>query len=130
MEMSLAAVPDDKSLCWSGSKCQRMVVESIDNDEPLGVVELDGLPKGPRGSIAVVVTLRVTAQQVLEIEARETKSGKSVRAKLATRHTADTIRRKLGLPATPTHDQLKNRKPRRRPAGVWGWLTSLFGRKS
>ena len=33
MEMSLAAVPDDKSLCWSGSKCQRMVVESIDNDE-------------------------------------------------------------------------------------------------
>jgi molecular chaperone DnaK len=103
--------------------------ESIDNDEPLGVVELDGLPKGPRGSIAVVVTLRVTAQQVLEIEARETKSGKSVRAKLATRHTAETIRRKLGLPATPTHDQLKNRKPRRRPAGVWGWLTSLFGRK-
>ena len=40
MEMSLAAVPDDKSLCWSGSKCQRMVVESIDNDEGKTLIEI------------------------------------------------------------------------------------------
>lgn len=103
--------------------------ESVENDEPLGVVELNDLPKGPRGSVTVIVTLRVTSQQVLEIEARETRTGKGVKAKLATKHTAETIRRKLGLPATPSKDANKSKRLQRRGTGVWGWLSGLFKRR-
>jgi len=104
--------------------------ENVDNDDPLGVIELAGLPKGPKGSVSVVINLRVTAQQVLEIQARETKTGKSVVANFATKNTGEDVRRKMGLPGALSHDELKRRKTRRsRIKGVWSWLTSLFKKK-
>lgn len=104
--------------------------ENVDNDDPLGVIELAGLPKGPKGSVSVVINLRVTAQQVLEIQARETKTGKSVVANFATKNTGEDVRRKMGLPGALSHEELKRRKTRRsRIKGVWSWLTSLFKKK-
>ncbi|MFO0722153.1 MAG: Hsp70 family protein [Myxococcota bacterium] len=105
--------------------------ENVDNDDPLGIIELNGLPRGPKGSVTVIINLRVTAQQVLEIQARETKTGKSIQASFGTKHTGEEVRKKMGLPGQLSHEELKARRSKRsRIKGVWSWLTGLFKRKS
>jgi molecular chaperone DnaK (HSP70) len=102
--------------------------DSVDRDEPLGIVELDKLPPGPKGTVSVLVTLGVNSECVLEVKAREPKTGRTVGARLATQHTTEEIRKKLRLPPAPTKTEVeRHRALQHRPKGVWGWLTRLFG---
>src|SRR6185295_634699 len=95
--------------------------ENVDQDEPLGVIELDHLPKGPKGSIGVLVTLRVNGECVLEVNARETKTGRTVGARLATKHTSQELRKKLHLPPAISPSEVQKRRASlHRPKGVWG----------
>jgi molecular chaperone DnaK (HSP70) len=103
--------------------------EQVDDAEPLGIIELDHLPKGPKGAIGVLVTLKVTADCVLEVSARETKTNRVVHSRLATKQTNEELRKKLKLPPAPSKAEARrHRSELHRPKGVWGWITRLFGR--
>jgi molecular chaperone DnaK len=102
--------------------------ERVEFNEPLGILKMTDLPPGPKGSVTVDLTIQVTAECVLEVVAKETKSGRIVRSRLGTKDTPEALRQKLGLPAQPTHEELERRKTlTNHPKGVWGWLTRLFG---
>ena len=62
------------------------------------------LPKGPRGTVVVEVTIGVDAECLLEIGAREPTTGRHIVARMVTRHTTEELRTRLGLPPTPSHD--------------------------
>lgn len=103
--------------------------EHVDDTDPLGIIELEHLPKGPKGSIGVLVTLKVNGDCVLEVSARENRSKRVVRSRLATKQTNDELRRKLKLPPAPSKAEVqRHRSELHRPKGVWGWITRLFGR--
>lgn len=99
----------------------------VQNNEPLGMLLVPNLPKGPRGSVSVDVELEVNEECILRLSATETKSGKKVEAQFGTKDTPEDLRRKLGLPDTPTHAEMERMKEEaNRPKGVWRWLTGLF----
>ncbi|MEQ8276597.1 MAG: Hsp70 family protein [Deltaproteobacteria bacterium] len=104
--------------------------ERVEDNEPLGILTLDELPKGPRGTVVIEVTLSVDAECVLDVKAREPTSGNTVAARMVTKGTAEELRVRLGLPAQPTHEELERRRQKKldRPKKVWRWITGLFRR--
>jgi molecular chaperone DnaK len=103
--------------------------ERVENNEPLGMLHLSGMPPGQKGSVSVLVTMKVTAECILELTAREMKTGKTVKSKLGTKDTPEALRAKLGLPPKPVRTTMnRNRLVTNQPKGVWSWLTKLFKR--
>jgi molecular chaperone DnaK len=84
----------------------------------LGSIRVDELPKAPRGSAKVDITFRLSREAVLSISAREESSGREETLVLAARETADQLREKLSDETAPAA-----RKP-----GVFGTLRRWFGR--
>ncbi len=105
--------------------------ERVEDNEPLGILTLEDLPKGPRGTVVIEVTLSVDAECVLDVKAREPTSGGTVAARMVTKGTAEELRVRLGLPAQPTHEELERRRQKKldRPKKVWRWITGLFRRE-
>jgi molecular chaperone DnaK (HSP70) len=105
--------------------------EFVADNEPLGVLCLEGLPKGPRGTVVVEVTIGVDAECLLEIGAREPTTGRHIVARMVTRHTTEELRTRLGLPPTPSHEELERRRRaiHDRPKKVWRWITGLFKKR-
>lgn len=104
--------------------------ELVTDNEPLGMLYLEDLPPGPRGAVAIEVTMEVNAECILQVHAREMSTNREVSARMVTRGTTEEIRVALGLPPQPTHEELERRraKVRNRPKGVWRWITGLFRR--
>lgn len=65
--------------------------DNVAGNDFLGTLRLDDLPKGPRGSVSIVVTFELGQECVLAVEAVEQTTGKAVRSSLATRATSDQI---------------------------------------
>lgn len=105
--------------------------DRVEDNEPLGILTLEDLPKGPRGTVKIEVTLAVDAESVLEVHACEPSTGQKVGARMVTRGTAEELRVRLGLPAQPTHEELERRRAKKlnRPKKVWRWITGLFRRE-
>jgi molecular chaperone DnaK len=102
----------------------------VQHNEPLGMLHVPNLPKGPRGSVSVDIDLFVNEENILKLIARETKTGRVVEAAFGTKDTPEELRNRLGLPAQPTHAELQKMKEEaNRPKTVWRWLTGLFSRK-
>lgn len=93
---------------------------SIADTEPLGRLEIQGLPPGPIGSTTVVIEARVDGESILEVRARDQSGGKTFTSRFATRSTPPELREKLGLPEPPRG------RPRSGRPSAWSWLTSLF----
>ncbi len=101
--------------------------ETIEGNEPIGSLVLHGLPKGEKGAVRVELKLEVDSESILHVSITEPTTRKSIRAQLGTSETSEEIRSKLGLPPTPSHEDMKRRKGQiGRPKGVWSWLTRLF----
>jgi molecular chaperone DnaK len=99
----------------------------VQHNEPLGMLHVPKLPKGPRGTVSVDIDLEINEECILKLSATETKTGKKIEAHFGTKDTPEELRSKLGLPAHPTHAELNRMKEEaNRPKGVWRWLTGLF----
>jgi molecular chaperone DnaK len=104
--------------------------DRVEQNEPLGLLHVSDLPKGAKGSVSVLVTMKVTAECILELTAREMKTGKTVVSKLGTKDTPESLRAKLGLPPKPTRAEMNRHKSiTNQPKGVWSWLTKLFRKR-
>lgn len=110
------------------------------NDEPLGLLVIADLPKGPKGTIAVEISFSVNGECILELSAKELSTGKTVRSKFGTKGTPQDIRESLGLSGKLSHEVLKKQAESAQKrlnaaeqaaskTGVWGWLTGAFRKK-
>jgi hypothetical protein len=95
---------------------------TVAETEPLGRLEVEGLPPGPIGSTTVIIEAHVSSESVLEVRARDQTGGRTFTSRFATRSTPEYLRAKLGLPEPPAHGPAAGAGPTR----VWAWLTSLF----
>jgi molecular chaperone DnaK len=70
-------------------------------NEYLGTLHIHDLPRLPAGLARVMVTVRLDAECVLHVEAREWYTKARVHAAMATRYSPDEIRQRLGIPERP-----------------------------
>ncbi|WP_163784251.1 TIGR02266 family protein [Myxococcus vastator] len=103
----------------------------ISANEYLGTVRIEGLPKGPKGSVRVAVTLKLDSECVLHVEAREYSTRKEVKATLATRYSPEELQKQLQV----SKESVKAAEDRRgadlkeRAGGFWGFVKKALGRK-
>jgi uncharacterized protein (TIGR02266 family) len=102
----------------------------ISANEYLGTVRLEGLPKGPKGSVRVAVTIKLDAECVLYVEAREYQTRASVRATLATRYTPEQLAKQLKVDANAARaaEERRGADLRERAGRFWGFLKKVVGR--
>ncbi len=88
----------------------------------LGSVALFNLPKGPRGSVQILLSIQVDKEGVLEVRVEEAKSGQSDVLRAATNQTPQERRQALAKsqPAKPAKTTTKS-KP--------GFFKRLFGKR-
>jgi uncharacterized protein (TIGR02266 family) len=99
-------------------------------NEYLGTVRLEGLPKGPKGSVRVAVTLRLDAECVLHVNAQEYSTRKEVKATLATRYTPDELRQRLGVASdvAKAAEERRGQDLKERSGRFWGFLKKVVGK--
>ncbi|ATB48097.1 TIGR02266 family protein [Corallococcus macrosporus] len=75
------------------------------DNEYLGTLKLEGLPKLPRGAVQVNVTFEVSNESLLKVTAREATSGREVTSTFTTRDTPEAVKARLAQvepePAAP-----------------------------
>ncbi len=102
----------------------------ISANEYLGTVRLEGLPKGPKGTVRVAVTIKLDAECVLFVEAREYTTRKMVRATLATRYTPDELAKQLKVDETAARaaEERRGADLKERAGRFWSFLKKVVGR--
>ncbi len=132
-------LPAQRSFAVSTSRDNEEVLElsifqgednHISANEYLGTVRLEGLPKGPKGSVRVAVTIKMDAECVLFVEAREYQTRKTVRATLATRYTPEELatQLKVDMNAARAAEERRGADLRDRAGRFWGFLKKVVGR--
>lgn len=103
---------------------------NVAGNEFVGALRVEGLPRGPKGSVQVAITLSLDAECVLKVEAREFRTNKVVQATLATRYTSDQIAKKLGISDAQRVKSQEGRAAEleKRAGGFWSRLKKVFGR--
>ena len=100
-------------------------------NEYVGTVSIDGLPKGPKGTVQVVINVKLDAECVLHVEARELRTRAVFKATLATRYTPEQIRSRLGIAVNPAAAQgSRARELEKRGGRFWGFLKRTFGKSA
>jgi molecular chaperone DnaK (HSP70) len=102
----------------------------VSANEFLGAVHIEGLPKGPKGSVQVAVTLSLDSECVLAVEARELRTRKAFHAKLATRFTSEEIAKRLGIASegAKAAQAKRGEELEKRAGGFWSRVKKVFGR--
>jgi molecular chaperone DnaK len=102
----------------------------VSANEFLGAVHIEGLPRGPKGAVQVAVTLSLDSECVLSVEARELRTRKLFKAKLATRFTSEEIAKRLGIEkeGAKAAEQKRGQELEKRAGGFWGRIKKVFGR--
>ncbi|WP_395810387.1 TIGR02266 family protein [Archangium minus] len=102
----------------------------ISANEYLGTVRLEGLPKGPKGSVRVAVTLRLDSECVLHVNALEYSTRKEMKATLATRYTPEELRQRLGVAsdAARAAEERRGQDLKERSGRFWGFLKKVVGK--
>ncbi|HYH94557.1 TIGR02266 family protein [Hyalangium sp.] len=132
-------LPAQRSFAVSTSRDNEEVLElsifqgednHISANEYLGTVRMEGLPKGPKGAVRVAVTIKMDAECVLFVEAREYQTRKSVRATLATRYTPDQLAQQLNVDASAARaaEERRGADLRERAGRFWSFLKKVVGR--
>jgi molecular chaperone DnaK len=103
---------------------------NVAGNEFLGAMKIDGLPKGPKGSVQVAITISLDAECVLKVEAREFRTRKVVKTTLATRYTSDEVAKRLNITAEKRAqtDQKRSQELGGRAGGFWSKLKRVFSR--
>ncbi|MBZ4335486.1 TIGR02266 family protein [Corallococcus sp. AS-1-12] len=103
----------------------------ISANEYLGTVRMEGLPKGPKGSVRVAVTLKLDSECVLHVEAREYSTRKEVKATLATRYSPEELQKQLQVSkeAVKAAEDRRGADLKDRAGRFWGFVKKALGRK-
>ncbi|MDP3502874.1 MAG: TIGR02266 family protein [Myxococcales bacterium] len=103
---------------------------NVAGNEFLGAMKLEGLPKGPKGSVQIAITISLDAECVLKVEAREFRTRKVVQTTLATRYTSDEVAKRLNITAEKRAqtDQQRSQELGGRAGGFWSKLKRVFSR--
>ncbi|MFB1480283.1 TIGR02266 family protein [Corallococcus sp. RDP092CA] len=103
----------------------------ISANEYLGTVRMEGLPRGPKGSVRVAVTLKLDSECVLHVEAREYSTRKEVKATLATRYSPEELQRQLQVSkeAVNAAEERRGADLKERAGRFWGFVKKALGRK-
>ncbi len=132
-------LPASKSFSLATSKDNEEAMElqvfqgedaNVGANEYLGTMRIEGLPRGPKGSVQVAVTLKLDAECVLHVDARELRTRKAFACTLATRYTPDEIRSRLGMSTTKPTPATEQRAEELKQRGgrFWGFLKRVVGR--
>jgi molecular chaperone DnaK (HSP70) len=98
-------------------------------NEYIGTVTLDGLPPGPKGLVQVVVHVKLDAECVLQVEAKELRSRAAVKATLENRYTGEQLRERLGVAGAASGSQGARAKELEKRSGrFWGFLKRVVGK--
>jgi uncharacterized protein (TIGR02266 family) len=99
-------------------------------NEYLGTVRLEGLPKGPKGTVRVAVTLRLDAECVLHVSAQDYATRKDVKATMSPRYTPDELRQRLGVAtdAARAAEERRGQDLKERAGRFWGFLKKVVGK--
>jgi molecular chaperone DnaK (HSP70) len=99
-------------------------------NEYLGTLRIEGLPRAPRGSVQLAVTLKLDSECVLQVDARELRSRRLFTSTLATRYTPEEIRARLGIKPGKPGDATSERAAelKSRAGKFWGFLKRVVGR--
>ncbi|ATB28904.1 TIGR02266 family protein [Melittangium boletus] len=102
----------------------------ISANEYLGTVRLEGLPKGPKGSVRVAITLRLDSECVLHVNALEYSTRKEMKATLATRYSPEELRQRLGVArdAAQAAEERRGQDLKERSGRFWGFLKKVVGK--
>ena len=102
----------------------------ISANEYLGTARLEGLPKGPKGSVRVAVTLRMDSEAVLHVTAQEYSTRKEMKTTLATRYTPEELRQRLGVAkdAARAAEERRGQELKERSGRFWGFLKKVVGK--
>ncbi|WP_043413181.1 TIGR02266 family protein [Archangium violaceum] len=133
------ALPAQRSFAISTTRDNEEVMElsifqgedtHISANEYLGTVRLEGLPKGPKGSVRVAVTLRLDSECVLHVTAQEYSTRKEMKATLATRYTPEELRQRLGVAsdAARAAEERRGQDLKERSGRFWGFLKKVVGK--
>jgi molecular chaperone DnaK (HSP70) len=133
------ALPTQRSFAVSTTRDDEEVLElsifqgedtHISANEYLGTVRLEGMPKGPKGSVRVAVTLRLDAECVVHVTAQEYSTRKEVKATLATRYTPEELRQRLGVAseAARAAEERRGQDLKERAGRFWGFLKKVVGK--
>ncbi|MBL9039001.1 MAG: TIGR02266 family protein [Archangium sp.] len=100
-------------------------------NEYLGTLRIEGLPKGPKGAVTAMVTVRVDGECVVHVDARELRTRKSFSSTLATRYSPDEIRQRLGVTQTKPNAAEEKRAEELASRGgrFWKFLKKVVGKK-
>jgi molecular chaperone DnaK (HSP70) len=103
----------------------------ISANEYLGTVRMEGLPKGPKGSVRVAVTIKLDSECVLHVEAREYSTRKEVKATLATRYSPEELQKQLQVSkeSVKAAEERRGADLKERAGGFWGFVKKALGRK-
>ncbi|WP_404368717.1 TIGR02266 family protein [Corallococcus coralloides] len=103
----------------------------ISANEYLGTVRMEGLPRGPKGSVRVAVTLKLDSECVLHVEAREYSTRKEVKATLATRYSPEELQKQLQVSkeAVKAAEDRRGADLKDRAGRFWGFVKKALGRK-
>ncbi|QDF00261.1 TIGR02266 family protein [Myxococcus xanthus] len=103
----------------------------ISANEYLGTVRIEGLPKGPKGSVRVAVTLKLDSECVLHVEAREYSTRKEVKATLATRYSPEELQKQLQVSkeSVKAAEERRGADLKERAGGFWSFVKKALGRK-
>ncbi|MBL8938557.1 MAG: TIGR02266 family protein [Archangium sp.] len=103
---------------------------NVSGNEFLGAMKIEGLPRGPKGSVQIAITISLDAECVLKVEAREFRTRKVVQATLASRYTSDEVAKRLGISAEKRAEanQKRGEELGQRAGGFWSRLKRVFSR--
>lgn len=103
---------------------------NVAGNEFLGAMKIEGLPKGPKGSVQIAITVSLDAECVLKVEAREFRTRKVVRTTMATRYTSDEVAKRLNITAEKRAqtDRQRSEELGGRAGGFWSKLKRVFSR--
>jgi molecular chaperone DnaK len=103
---------------------------NVAGNEFLGAMKIEGLPKGPKGSVQIAITVSLDAECVLKVEAREFRTRRAVQTTLATRYTSDEVAKRLNITAEKRAqtDQKRSEELGSRAGGFWSRLKRVFSR--
>ncbi len=98
----------------------------------VGTIRIDGLPRAPKGVVKVAINLKLDANCVLHVDARELHTRRRFESTLATRYTTAEVQKQLGIKPQAARAALTKRTEeikKRSGRGIFGFLRSAFSRK-
>jgi molecular chaperone DnaK len=109
--------------------------DRTDENEYLGTVRLDGLPKGARGTVKVAVNFSVSGESVLTVTAKELSTAREITATMTARVRPDAVKPETAVQestpaaAPPSVEAAKTGATESAPAklGFFGRLRRFFG---